>query len=80
MSIFPLLVFSVNLLQLVLCSSASGGRPSVVFLHGRCEGEDYSTEELGLEEAARVAAEDVSACSETPIGLTPIATVSDVDM
>ena len=75
MSRFLLLLFFLQLLQLVLCSSAGDGRLSVIFLHGRCEGEGYSTEELGLEEVARVAAEDVSACSETLVDLTPIVTV-----
>ena len=75
MSRFLLLLFFVHLLELVLCSSAGDSRLSVIFLHERCKGEGYSTEELELEEVARVAAEDVSACSETPVDLTPVATV-----
>lgn len=71
-----LLSISLHLLQLVLCCSTNSGRLSVLFLHGYCEGEGYSTKDLGLEVAARLAAVDVGACSESPVELTPIAAVS----
>ena len=50
----------------MLCSSfgyaSSSDHLSIMFLGGRCEGQGHRSEEL-LEEAARMATEDVSACS-----------------
>ena len=75
-----LLAIIAILLQLHRCGAVTsgGGRLSILFLHGRCEGEGYSTEQLRLEVAARMAAEDVSACSEYPVNLTAIGAVSKI--
>ena len=84
-SMFGSLVLAIiaTLLKLHRCGAVTSGAVSsdgdwlsILFLHGRCEGEGYSTEQLQLEVAARMAAEDVSACSEYPVHLTAIGTVS----